>query len=188
MSTPHRETVARQYSKITLCSLLCLFLLFFATSCKHDKGAAAGESATDTTFTEGAALPAEMQGKDSTVYGRADGFGQSALTLIANDGRELDLSLTAKSPAEGADRYAKVYGDREDTARYAAIVCDGGEAVSVLINLSQLERYLKTYAIHNGQLFVPNEGGALQREEIMQLDDKVLMTRDDQGSIHRWRR
>lgn len=55
--------------------------------------------------------------KDSTIYGRADGFGQSAFTLLTSDGRELDIALTCDEEGEG--HYGVIYGDREDTARYA---------------------------------------------------------------------
>jgi len=188
MLTSHCEKAPHLFVGRPSACLLTLFFALLLAACGRSKSSDTTVPAADTTVAEQAVLPEAMQGRDSTIYGRADGFGQSALTLVANDGRELDLALTAEHHAAGASPYASVYGDREDTARYAVTTCDGGEAVRVLINLSQLERFLKTYAIHNGRLFVPDEGGTFHEERILQLDDELLMTEDAQGNIHRWRR
>lgn len=132
--------------------------------------------------------PPDFTDKDSTLYGRADGFGSGGFTLITNDGRELELTLTGEDEGGDAPSYAHVYGDREDTARYAVMTRDG-EAVDVLINLSQLERQVGTgYVIHNGLLFVPNDEGQWEQVTIVQLDDKVLRTQTAKGDIRSFRK
>lgn len=115
--------------------------------------------------------------RDSTVYGRADGFGQSGLTLITQQGKELELTLTAERalPHEGA-----VWGARSDTAQYAVTTREGGEAVAVLVNVSQLRRFISQPRLHNGRLVLTTEG----REracDFLELSDTLLRVRTSDG-------
>ncbi len=137
--------------------------------------------AADTTMIQGADAITGWADADTTIYGRANGFGQSALTLITPSGQELDLRLTADSTEE---RYASIYGDREDTARYALTTRDNGDAVSVLINLSQLERFTTNYEIHNCHLVLIGDDGAKEIVEILQLDDHTFRAKGESGKSY----
>ncbi len=166
--------------------LLAAWLLASCGGCSHqgDGTRTGGDSLTIVVDTTGLS-PTE---NDSTVYGRADGFGQSGLTLVKADGQTVELSLTAEHFERADEQYAEIYGDREDTARYALTLCDGGNAVRRMINVSQLQRFLTDYTIRNAQLYLTDANGRLAPVVIEQLDDHVLMTRDTTGNIQRWKR
>ena len=140
---------------ILLSTSLCLAL----TACggKDSKGDGA-DTIPDSTNVPVENVPKWVDA-DTTVYGAADGFGQSALTFITTDGRELDLAL---STGEANDQLAIVYGDREDTARYALTIRSDGETVGTMLNISQLEHFLRPaeYEIHNCHLVLKLNGSA----------------------------
>ena len=100
---------------------------------------------------------------DSTIYGTSDEFGMSTFTLISDQGDTLYVTRTANDGTDG-----KIYGDLKEGERYAMTTRDGGEAIGVLINLTQLERHIKDYEICNGKLIV--QGDTVVIEE---LDDKA---------------
>lgn len=100
---------------------------------------------------------------DSTIYGTSDEFGMSTFTLISDQGDTLNVTRTANDGTDG-----KIYGDLKEGERYAMTTRDGGEAIGVLINLTQLERHVKDYEICNGKLIV--QGDTVVIEE---LDDKA---------------
>lgn len=177
-----------RFSGIVLAIALC-FVVSMVTSCgSNKKGEEQAQADIEAAMTQSGVTPPDFTDADSTIYGRADGFGGGGFTLITNDGRELELALTDDEGNSKSPSYAHVYGDREDTARYAVTTKDG-ESVSVLINISQLERQLGvSYVIHNGQLFVPTDDGSWEQVEIIQLDDKVLRTQNAAGNIRSWRK
>lgn len=121
---------------------------------------------------------------DSTIYGYSDGFGQSALTLITKDGKEYDLALTAPDEAEP---YGKIYGDKEDSAQYALTTRDGDEAVGVLINLSQLNKFTTHYSIYNGHLILEEEGNR-DWVDILELNDNVFRAVGKSGKQYEYKR
>lgn len=156
-------------------ALLSLLLVTGCGDGKNKNDGAAGADSLAAGASEKVALwEAE---NDSTIYGRADGFGQSAFTLIADDGRELDIALTSEAgePHEGV-----IYGAREDTARYAVTTRDAGEALGVMINLSQLDRFGLAYQIHNCHLVIDVDG-TLTPVEILDLSDDRIVVRDEAG-------
>ena len=173
--------------------VLCLMavavaLLATLSSCGNNKAPDGHKSAgADTVSTESPVLLPEQQGEDTTTYGRADGFGQGGFTLIAKNGSELELTLTDTSDGSPDLQYANVYGDRDDTARYAVIVDKTNMAAKLLINLSQLEKFIGNYEIHNGHLILMNDGKPVA-VTIEQLDDHILMCKDKSGNIYRWHR
>lgn len=105
--------------------------------------------------------------KDSTIYGTSGEFGMSTFTLLADRGDTLYVTRTSQDGIDG-----KIYGDLIEGDRYALTTRDNGEAIGVLINLSQLERHEKEYKISNGHLIIRND-----TVKIVRLDDKELKTR-----------
>ena len=95
--------------------------------------------------------PAE-QAADSTIYGTSGEFGMSTFTLIADNGDTLNVTRTALDGTDG-----KVYGDLVEGQRYAMTTRDNGEAIGVLINLTQLEEKVKDYDICNGHLVIKGD-------------------------------
>ncbi len=116
------------------------------------------DSLRDTTAAE--------QIADSTIYGTSDEFGMSTFTLIADQGDTLYLSRTAEDGTDG-----KIYGDLKEGERYALTTRDNGEAIEVLINLTQLELHTKDYKICNGQLVL--KGDTVQIEKLTNKELKV---------------
>ena len=117
----------------------------------------------------GAASVSELaEAPDSTIYGEAGDFGMSTFTLITDGGDTLYLSRTS---AEGID--GQFYGSLKPGNRYAITVCDSGEAVSKVINLTQLEHFTKDYLVHNGHLILNPEGDK-ELVQIQQLNDTTF--------------
>ena len=63
-----------------------------------------GKSSDKQGNTDSIAAPAQIidtapqkSMPDSTVYGRSEGFGMSAFTLVTEDGREFDIALTSET-------------------------------------------------------------------------------------------
>lgn len=92
------------------------------------------------------------QAADSTIYGTSGEFGMSTFTLIADNGDTLNVTRTALDGTDG-----KVYGDLVEGQRYAMTTRDNGEAIGVLINLTQLEEKVKDYDICNGHLVIKGD-------------------------------
>lgn len=168
-----------------LFALSLLIGVLLLSSCNGNRSQQAdAPTAIDSTTTEGAGGLPEWDDKDTTIYGRADGFGQSAFTFITGDGRELDIALTSE---DGNDHYGTIYGDREDTARYAVTTRDNNESLGVMINISQLEKFTKDYEIHNGHL-VLYDNGHRDLVEIQTLDDHSFVAQGRSGKTYRFSR
>lgn len=138
--------------KRTLYLLLAVTLLSL-TACnsgkKEQPQSETAPAASDTAATEQAA--------DSTLYGTADEFGMSTFTLITDTGDTLEVARTSET-ATGNDAYGRIYGDLNEGDRYAMTTRDGGEAIGVLINLTQLDAFTKSYRIANGTLVLTGAG------------------------------
>lgn len=119
---------------------------------------------------------------DTTIYGRADGFGMSAFTLITDDNHEYDIAFT-----DDKGHHGHIYGTRDDTARYAMTTYKGGETLDVLINLSQLDSFTKNYEIHNAHL-VLTEGKNRDLVEITELCDTIFRAKGKSGREYVFRR
>lgn len=139
-------------------------LLLLAAACQGGKNQP--ESASDPQAAENVADTTAVA--DSTIYGTSDEFGMSTFTLISDKGDTLNVCRTANDGTDGA-----IYGDLNVGERYALTTRDGGEAIGVLINLSQLQRHVKNYKIVNGQLFVDGKPA-----NIATLNDKELKLKE----------
>lgn len=166
-------------------SALLLLLALLCAACGDRKSESKVQGGADSVVTPIVDNVPRWTDKDSTVYGRADGFGQSAFTLITADGRELDVALT--SDEEGA-HHGVIYGDREDTARYALTTRDDGENLGVMINLSQLDKFIKgQYEIYNCHLIL-KINGARDMVDIKELNDHVFVAKGNSGKIYKYKR
>ena len=105
---------------------------------------------------------------DSTLYGTSGEFGMSTFTLITDKG---DTLYVTRDHEDGS--MAQIYGSTDYDQRYAMTTCDNGESIDVLINLSELEKFLKSYKIVNGALFVNDDS-----MQIVQLCDDSLTLRN----------
>lgn len=158
-----------------------LALICFFSACGGEKKEQVDENDEDSLAVQVEENVSCWTSKDSTIYGRADGFGQSAFTLQTTDGRTLDIALTAEDGRSGL-----IYGDREDTARYAVTVCDDGESLGMMINLSQVDKFIKgKYTIYNCHL-VLNVDNRHDTVTIEQLDDHILVAKGQSGAIYRY--
>ena len=80
------------------------------------------------------------KGNDSSAKGSADSLDTLQLCRTANDGTD-----------------GKIYGSVTYNERYALTTRDNGDAIGVLINLTELDRKLKDYEIRNGWLIVSGD-------------------------------
>lgn len=133
--------------------LLLTATLLSVTACNSGKK----EQPHDETAPTTSETAATEQAADSTLYGRADEFGMSTFTLITDAGDTLEVARTSET-ASGDDAYGHICGDLNEGDRYAMTTRDGGEAIGVLINLTQLDAFTKNYRITNGTLVLTNSG------------------------------
>ena len=136
---PHRPTAL-------LAAMLLVGLCLISCQQKAQKA-----ETTDEPLPAASTQPAE-QAADSTIYGTSGEFGMSTFTLIADNGDTLNVTRTALDGTDG-----KVYGDLVEGQRYAMTTRDNGEAIGVLINLTQLEEKVKDYDICNGHLVIKGD-------------------------------
>ncbi|MBO5135529.1 MAG: hypothetical protein J6C15_10300 [Bacteroidaceae bacterium] len=107
--------------------------------------------------------------KDSTLYGTSDEFGMSTFTMITKEGDTLNVTRTAEDGTDG-----NIYGDLKEGEEYALITRDNNEAIVTLINLTQLNKFVKDYAIHNGHLILKDKNGLPDTVKILQLNKKLF--------------
>lgn len=124
-----------------------IFILLLLSACNNKKGdttptTISTDSLVDTTVAD--------QIADSTIYGTStEDFGMSTFSMVTDKGDTLHLCRTSEDGTDG-----KIYGSLEYGQRYALTTRDNGEAIGVLINLTELDQKLKDYEIRNGQLIV----------------------------------
>ena len=94
-----------------------------------------------------------QNGPDKTVYGKADEFGMSTFTLITGSGEEYDVTRVSEGGKE-----SRIYGSTVPGQRYAMLLDKSGEALKVLINVDELEKFVTDYYIYNGQLVLTMDG------------------------------
>ncbi len=134
-------------------TFLAAFALVVLTcfSCGGKKSPTAQQSPLQDSVAEGAALDAEEP--DTTIYGTSgEDFGMSTFNMITDKGDTLYLCRTAEDGTDG-----QIYGDLKYGERYALTTRDHGQAVGVLINLTQLDKKLKDYTIKNGHIIVKGD-------------------------------
>ena len=124
-----------------------LATLLVLSACKGNKNNTPALAADTTSIVD---TTAAEQVTDSTIYGKAsEDFGMSTFSMVTDQGDTLHLCRTSEDGTDG-----KIYGSLEYGQRYALTTRDNGEAVGVLINLTELDKKLKNYEIRNGKLIV----------------------------------
>lgn len=156
---------------------LLMLSCIWAVSCSHKEKKEETVQPDETP----AALNAAPQEKDSTFYGIADDFGMSTFTLITDEHDTLEVSRTSDENSD--DVYGEIHGDLKPDNRYAMTTRDDNEALGVLINLSQLERFTKNYAVRNGNLVLSIENKE-DTVQIVELTDRRFKYKDKSGKIH----
>lgn len=135
---------------IIVLALLACLVLPMCTGC-NGCGKQSADTQADTTAVE----TGDSVASDSTIYGMSDEFGMSTFSLITDGtGDTLCVSRTASDGTDG-----QIWGDLDEGSRYALTTRDGGEAIGVLINLTQLETFVAKdrYKTLNGHLFIDGE-------------------------------
>lgn len=166
--------------KKTLASLLLLSCLWAISCSQKEKNAPAS---ADQGATE--QLTAAPQEEDSTYYGKADDFGMSTFTLVTDERDTLEVSRTVDE--KGNEAYGEIYGDLKPDDRYAMTTRDNNEALGVLINLSQLEKFTKDYEVRNGHLVLLQDGKA-DTVRIVLLTDKAFKAKGRSGKTYQMSR
>lgn len=117
--------------------------------------------------------------QDTTIYGEAGDFGMSTFTLITDEGDTLYLFRTSSKGVDG-----QIFGSLKPGNRYAMTTTDEGEALSVVINLTQLERFTKDYSIKNGHL-VLQPSSTTDTVHILALNDTIFTYMSENGAEQR---
>ena len=135
---------------IIVLALLACLVLPMCTGCNGCGKQSADEPADTTTVAASDSVPG-----DSTIYGTSDEFGMSTFSLIA-DGTG-DTLCVMRTASDGTD--GQIWGDLDEGSRYALTTRDGGEAIGVLINLTQIETFVAKdrYKTLNGHLYIDGE-------------------------------
>ena len=142
-------------NKHSLSLLALAFSLALMASCGKKPQPAAGQA--DVTSAETAVAD---QIPDSTLYGVGGEVGMSNFTLTTETGDTLNVTRTALDGTDG-----EVYGSLREGDRYAMTTRDNGEAIGVLINLTELERKVKKFDVVNGHVVA--EGDTLQLDKLL---------------------
>ena len=141
---------------IIVLALLACLVLPMCTGCNGCGKQSADEPADTTTV-----AASDSVARDSTIYGTSDEFGMSTFSLIADStGETLCVTRTASDGTDG-----QIWGDLDEGSRYALTTRDGGEAIGVLINLTELERKVKKFDVVNGHVVA--EGDTLQLDKLL---------------------
>ena len=78
--------------------------------------------------------------------------------MVTDKGDTLYLYRTAQDGTDG-----KIYGSMQYGERYALTTRDNGEAIGVLINITELDKKLKDYEICNGKLIVNGDTTPIEK-------------------------
>ena len=143
--------------QLIICATATLLAL---SACQHNSQNGNDKEASDTT----AVVSTNSHVSDSTLYGIADEFGMSTFTIVTTKGDTLNLTRTDRLGNDG-----KIYGSLRDNDQYALTTCDNQKAISVVINLTQLNKHIKDYTICNGKLIINKD-----TVEIEKLTDTVF--------------
>ncbi len=107
--------------------------------------------------------------KDTTLYGISDEFGMSTFTMITKVGDTINVTRTAEDGSDG-----NIYGELKEGEEYALTTRDNNEAILTLINLTQLNKFVKEYTIFNGHLILKDKNGVPDTVKILQLNKKIF--------------
>lgn len=133
-----------------------IFILLLLSACNNKKSdttptTISTDSLVDTTVAD--------QIADSTIYGTStEDFGMSTFSMVTDKGDTLYLYRTAQDGTDG-----KIYGSMQYGERYALTTRDNGEAIGVLINITELDKKLKDYEICNGKLIVNGDTTPIEK-------------------------
>lgn len=132
-------------------------------------GCGSKSSQSEATEVAQDSLAAATIAKDSTLYGISSEFGMSTFTMITNGGDTLNVTRTAEDGTDG-----NIYGELKEGEEYALTTRDNNEAIVTLINLTQLNKFVKDYTIYNGHLILKDKNGLPDTVKILQLNKKLL--------------
>lgn len=136
--------------------ILPLLLIGILASCGGKKSQP-DQANTDTTAVVDTTAAETVV--DTTIYGTStEDFGMSTFSMVTDKGDTLCVSRTSDD-----GKYAQIYGTIDYGQRYAMITTDNGEAMSLLVNLSELDKELKDYDIVNGKLIVAGDTVAWEK-------------------------
>ena len=121
--------------------------------CSNGGNKTEGEVIADTVEVVKIDTAPVENGPNQTLFGKGGSFGMSTFTLLADDGEKYEVTRVSEKGQEG-----KIYGSCAPGKRYAMLMDAEDDALEVLINLDELELFVKDYYIYNGQLVLTMEG------------------------------
>ena len=127
--------------------------LMLMVGCTGNNNSHENNAVVDSVVVEKINTAPVQKGKDCTLYGKSGDFGMSTFTLVTDQGKEYEVTRVSEDGKEG-----KIYGRLVRGARYAMLLDNTGEALIFLINLDDLEKFVKDYYIYNGMLVLVSDG------------------------------
>ena len=118
---------------------------------------------------------------DSTIYGVSDGFGMSTFVMLDSVGNYYEVMRMADDGT-----YGEIYGSLAEGQKYAMTVCQGGEVLETLYNLTQLEKFVDEHHLLNGVLYLKN-GSAWEAVEVTSLDDNGFTAVGKNGNEYNYK-
>lgn len=151
-------------------ALICTLVLILPFACQQGGTTKDDNSGTPADSTE----KDDITKHDATIYGTCDDYAMSSFTLVTNYGDTLFLT---KDGVDGTA--AQIHGSLDNGADYAITTRNGATALGVLINLTELNKFIKNYTILNGNLII--EGDTVS---ILELDETHFQGEGRNGKVY----
>lgn len=142
------------YSRKSFWCMALAATMLFAYGCGNGGSKTEGEVEADSVeVVQKIDTAPEENGPNRTLFGKGGSFGMSTFTLLTDGGERFEVTRVSSKGNEGV-----IYGSCVPGNRYAMLEDLEDEALEVLINLDELELFVKDYYIYNGQLVLTMDG------------------------------
>lgn len=146
--------------------------------CGNSGSKTEGEVTADTVEVVKIDTAPVENGPNHTLFGKGGSFGMSTFTLITDAGEKIEVTRVSEKGVEG-----KIYGSCAPGKRYAMLTEEDDDALEVLINLDELEQFVKDYYIYNGQLVLTQDGNR-DWVEIEELSKHKFTAKGKSGKVY----
>ena len=141
------------YSRKSFWCIALAATMMLTYSCGNGGSKTEGEVKADSVEVVKIDTAPEENGPNMTLFGKAGSFGMSTFTLLDDSGEKFEVTRVSSKGDEGL-----IYGSCVPGNRYAMMEDLEDDALEILINLDELELFVKDYYIYNGQLVLTMDG------------------------------
>ena len=166
------------YSRKSFWCLALVATMLMAYGCGGSGNKTEGEVTADSVEVVKIDTAPEEKGPNKTLYGKGGSFGMSTFTLLADNGEKYEVTRVSSKGSEGV-----IYGSCVPGNRYAMLEDLDDDALEILINLDELELFVKDYYIYNGQLVLTMDGNR-DWVEIQSLSKTKFEAKGKSGRVY----